>query len=117
MRFLIDENFPYLVMGELRRHGHDPVAVYDTMRGALDEDILARARTESRIVITADKDFGDLIFAQRLSSAGVLLIRSRSDRPAAKIAIAMAVIEELGDLLVGSFVVAAEEGRRIRKLK
>ena len=117
MRFLIDENFPYSVAAGLRGRGHDVSAVFDVMRGASDEEILARARTEHRIIVTADKDYGELIFARSEASEGVLLVRSRSSRPAAKVALAVAVIEELGQLLEGSFVVAGEAGRRIRKLR
>lgn len=117
MRFLVDENFPYSVVGELRKRGHDISAVFDMMRGATDEGILERARSEQRVIITADKGFGELVFARAEAAMGILLIRSRSSRPGAKIAIALAVIEELGELLETSFVVAGEEGRRIRKVK
>ncbi len=85
MRFLVDENIPYSAVERLRGLGHDVVAVRDVMRGAPDEDVLARSRSEDRVLVTADKDFGEMIFARRDLAAGVLLVRSRTSRPAAKV--------------------------------
>jgi len=116
MRFLVDENFPYPAVDQLRHRGHDAVAVRDLMRGATDEEVLARARLENRVLVTADKDFGDLIFARRDSAPGVLLVRSRSAQPARKVDLAMRVVDGLGETLVGSFVVAGEAGSRVRRM-
>lgn len=117
MRFLVDENFPYSAVEHLRRLGHDVVAVRDVMRGAPDEGILARSRAENRVLITADKDFGEMIFARKDAAAGILLIRSRTSRPAAKVELAVRAINDLGERLVGSFVVAGEEGTRVRRMQ
>jgi len=117
MRFLIDENFPYSAVERLRRSGHDVVAVRDGIRGAPDEDVLAKSRMENRVLVTADKDFGEMIFARRDLAAGVLLVRSRTSRPAAKVDLAVRAIDDLGERLAGSFVVVGEGGTRVRRIR
>ena len=116
MRFLVDENFPYSAVDRLRRGGHDIAAVRDVMRGAPDEDVLARARSEDRVLITADKDFGEMIFARSDTAAGVLLVRSRSSSPAARVELAVRAVDDLGETLLGSFVVAGEDRVRVRRM-
>jgi len=87
MRFLVDGNFPYHAVDPLRRQGHS----------ATDEEVLARARTETRVLLTADKDFGEMIFARSDTAPGVLLVRSRLSHPAAKVDLAIRAIEGLGE--------------------
>jgi predicted nuclease of predicted toxin-antitoxin system len=60
MRFLANENVPGLVAAALRGRGHDVVAVKESMRGASDRAILERAHADERLVVTCDKDFGEL---------------------------------------------------------
>ena len=74
MRILADENFPGLSVQELRRLGHDVLWVRTAMPGARDDAILACAQTEERLLVTLDKDFGELAFGMRLpASCGVAL--------------------------------------------
>jgi predicted nuclease of predicted toxin-antitoxin system len=60
MRLLADENISGSVVQALRDRGHDVLAVNESMRGAEDTAILSQAQAESRLVITQDKDFGEL---------------------------------------------------------
>jgi predicted nuclease of predicted toxin-antitoxin system len=62
MRFLVDESTGAAVVEYLRRSGHDVLAVAETMRQEEDPPILTLAFDEARILITNDKDFGELIF-------------------------------------------------------
>jgi predicted nuclease of predicted toxin-antitoxin system len=82
MRFLANENVTGTVIRELRQRGHDVLSVKESMRSEQDDVILARAHAEQRIVITHDKDFGELAFRTQLpASCGVVLFRlSGSDR-------------------------------------
>lgn len=72
MRFLLDEN----THGDLRRAltllGHDAVSV---LRTVSDEAILEQAVVEERVLITHDRDFGDLIVRRQLPHRGVLYLR------------------------------------------
>ena len=76
MRLLADENIPGDAIAALRAAGHDVVWVRTDGPGSTDRDILARAQREDRIVLTFDKDFGELAWRARLPAAcGVVLLR------------------------------------------
>ncbi len=98
----------------LRSNGHDVLAVAETMPQASDKDILSRAVGEGRILITNDKDFGDLVFRSGLAHLGVLLLRLADESPAGRVRVVKAVLARHADKLAGQFVVATEEKVRIR---
>jgi predicted nuclease of predicted toxin-antitoxin system len=72
VRFVVDESTGAAVVEYLRTAGHDVLAVAEMLPQADDADILARALTEGRILITNDKDFGDLTFRDGQPHSGVL---------------------------------------------
>jgi predicted nuclease of predicted toxin-antitoxin system len=79
-RFLTNEYIDLLSVNLLRAHGHDVISVKEQAPGADDSAILAWAVTTDRIVITKDRDYGDLIFRDRLPPPlGVIFIRSRQE--------------------------------------
>ena len=82
MRFLVDESTGAAVAEFLRGQGHDVVAVAEITPQAIDQDILQSALADQRIVITNDKDFGDLVFRSGLAHAGVVLLRLRDESAA-----------------------------------
>lgn len=72
MRLLANENVPGPVVVALRAAGHDVLWVKERMAGAKDRDVLARAQADARLVVTFDKDFGELAVRSSLpSSSGV----------------------------------------------
>ncbi len=76
MRFLVDESFPARLAAFLKTQGHDVTRVgSDLPHGMPDEDVLATASNETRILITDDTDFGELIHRRGLAHAGVILFR------------------------------------------
>jgi Domain of unknown function (DUF5615) len=76
MRFLAHENFPGAAVSMLKSAGHDILWVPTEAPGTSDREVLARAARESRILLTFDKDFGELARASALpASCGVLLFR------------------------------------------
>lgn len=76
MRFLADENFPKAAVAALEAAGHDIVWVRYVAAGAADAEVLAKAMAESRILLTFDKDFGELAARSALpSDCGILLFR------------------------------------------
>lgn len=76
MRFLVDENFPRAAVLALRELGHDTTWVRETTPGAPDEEVTGLAVSESRVLITWDKDFGELIVRAAASTfPGVMLFR------------------------------------------
>jgi predicted nuclease of predicted toxin-antitoxin system len=110
VRFLADESCDFAVVRALRGVGHDVSAVVEINPSAEDETVLALARSEARVLLTEDKDFGLLAYANRQQTAGVLLIRFpagvRRDLGQAVVH----VVNQLGERLAAAFVVI-EPGR------
>jgi predicted nuclease of predicted toxin-antitoxin system len=75
MRILADENIPMSVIDWLRSTGHDVVAVAIEYYSEEDEPLLSIAESDERIVLTADKGFGALVFLRRRLSHGIVLLR------------------------------------------
>jgi len=76
MRLLANENFPLDAVQALRANGHDVAWIREDSRGSSDDKILLRAQEEKRIVVTFDKDFGELAFRSRLpAECGIILFR------------------------------------------
>src|SRR3972149_11391507 len=76
MRLLANENFPLDAVEALRADGHDVAWIREDSRGTSDDKILIRAQEENRIVLTFDKDFGELAFRSKLpAKSGVILFR------------------------------------------
>jgi predicted nuclease of predicted toxin-antitoxin system len=76
VRFLANENFPGDAVAALRVGGHDVARVRTDSPGSTDRDVLARAAREGRILVTFDKDFGDLARRTALPpTSGVVLLR------------------------------------------
>jgi predicted nuclease of predicted toxin-antitoxin system len=114
LRFLVDESTGYLVTNYLLDAGYDAISVVDLFPRVSDKDILAYAVQEDRIVITNDKDFGDLIFFAHLAHRGVILLRTEEHRPFARWRLLEPAIQRYALRLQGAFTVITNEGIRIR---
>jgi predicted nuclease of predicted toxin-antitoxin system len=69
---------------------------------------------EGRLIVTNDKDFGELIFRSGQAHHGVLLLRLHDESPPNRVRVVKSVLEQYSDRLVGCFTVATEIGVRIR---
>jgi predicted nuclease of predicted toxin-antitoxin system len=113
MRFLVDENMGPSVARWLVSQGHEVFSVYDEAQGIADEDILQKAHAEDYIVISCDKDFGELIFRKGLPHKGVLLFRLNDESIASKIRFLDQVLSEYSEVIKGKFAVVTESSVRI----
>ena len=75
MNFVADENVDRAIYERLRRDGHSVEAIAERSPGAEDPTVLALATRLDAVLVTADTDFGELVFRQGQASAGVLLVR------------------------------------------
>ena len=114
MQFIVDESTGRAVIEYLRWAGHSVLAISESMPQALDKEILVRAAIEDRILITNDKDFGELVFRSGQAHHGVLLLRLRDESSANRVRVVASVLKNYADRLAGNFVVATEKGIRIR---
>lgn len=116
MRFLADENFPGPVIRELRLMGHDLVSAKDSLRGEPDTRVLQEAVGQQRVLLTLDKDFGELAFRRGLPvPAGVILFRLSGETPAVDNARMLSVLSSRDDW-AGHFSVVADDLIRMRPL-
>jgi predicted nuclease of predicted toxin-antitoxin system len=116
MRFLADENVSRLVVEVLRAAGFDVTSVSATSPGASDDVVVANASGEGRILITEDRDFGELVVRQRLGVRGLVLLELDRLSTAAEADLVSAVLSANADRLAGNLVVI-EPGRvRVRPL-
>jgi len=114
MRFLVDVGVGIAVEDCLRADGHDVNTVRARSPSMPDPDILAWAVAEQRLLITMDKDFGNLVFHSGQAHAGILLLRMQHARSAEKVQVARAIIAQFGHLLSGRFAVYQSGRLRIR---
>jgi predicted nuclease of predicted toxin-antitoxin system len=114
MRILADENFPQPAIEALRTAGWDVFSIREESPGISDEEVAALCSAEDRILVTFDKDFGELIFRRRLAvGAGVILFRLSPESPAEVAALAMALVDS-GQDLRGHFCVVTRDRIRLR---
>ncbi|MBZ0207381.1 MAG: DUF5615 family PIN-like protein [Flavobacteriales bacterium] len=75
MDFIADESVDGHIIRALRSAGHTVQDIHESDLGAHDERVLEIANAGKSVLITEDKDFGDLVFANGSPHSGVLLIR------------------------------------------
>jgi len=116
MRLCANENMPGDCVAALRERGHDVLWIREAARGSGDEAVLARAQSEARLLITFDKDFGEMVFRRGQSaSRGIVLFRLRKLSPAF-VARRVAQILESTTEWEGQYAVVDEHSIRLRLL-
>jgi len=98
MKILANENIAGDIVALLRTNGHDVLWVKTDFPGADDDTVLAPASLEQRLLITFDKDFGELVFARgKDASHGVVLFRIDLPSPSVAAAKVLAALESRSD--------------------
>ena len=116
MRLLADENVPGAAIGALRTRGHDVLWVREEAPGSDDPTVLARAVSEGRVLLTLDKDFGELAFGAGLpAECGVVLCRIPPEDPDTLARAIVVALESRSDW-PGQFAVVAADRIRVRPL-
>ena len=105
MRFLADENCDFAVVRALRAAGHDVLAVAEAAPGTEDVVVVDLAVREGRILLTEDKDFGQLVYAAKRGTGGVILLRYPATARTNLSEAVMELVGRLGESLLGRFVV------------
>lgn len=105
MRFLVDECTGPHVAKWLISEGYEVFSVYDEARGMEDSDVLQKALSENWILITNDKDFGELVFRERRLHNGIVFLRLDDERSVEKIDVIRRLLKSHSNKLVDRFVI------------
>ena len=116
MKVVADEGVDRQVVDALRREGFSVTYFAEEAPGSADPVVLALAREADVLLLTADKDFGEMVFRQRLASAGVVLLRLHGLPPSSKANVVLAALTAHGSDMFGEFTVISPGLLRIRSL-
>lgn len=116
LRILANENVSGETVEALRNEDHDVIWIRTHAPGSTDEAVLAQAQTESRILITFDKDFGELAFLWGLpSSSGIILFRVETTGSLQATTLVLAALKSRSDW-AGHFSVVEKDRIRMTPL-
>ena len=111
MKLLADENCRRTLVEALRAAGHDEVA-----RGAGDDEIIEASIREDRVVITQDKDFGELAIRADRPLPGIVLLRFATGDDRTMTEKLLRLLTAFEKEIDGRLVVLTERGQRLRRL-
>lgn len=114
MNSLADEGVDRQIVDRLREEGHAVIYVAEMSPGISDDSVLDIANREAAMLVTADKDFGEIVFRQGRSSGGVILIRLEGLSPDAKAHIVSRAVNAHLEEIPGNFSVLSPGALRIR---
>ena len=117
MKFLADEGVEGFIVYSLRAANYDIKYIVEMERGIDDEEVLAIAKQEDRILITRDKDFGELVFLLKKLHSGIILNRLAGISTPKKADMVLQVMNKYAEDLYGSFTVIQPGNVRIRKIR
>ena len=116
MKFLADECCDQGLVESLRQTGNDVLFVLESKPGATDDVVLALAFDERRILLTEDKDFGELVYRLKKPAHGIILMRIDLKNRREKWPRMKKLIDSYGEKCIGRFVVVDENKFRFRPL-
>lgn len=114
MNLLADESVDQPIVEQLRIDGYNVLYVSEMEPSSRDEIVLQRANKHNELLVTADKDFGELVYRQGLVHLGVILIRLAGLSPQTKAQIVSKVIGERAVEMPDAFTVISPGLVRIR---
>lgn len=118
MNFLIDECLSPRLVTLLNESGHEAVHVVDSgLQGRPDVEVMIRANTESRVLVSADTDFGELLVRNAAVLPSVIIFRGWTGQTNEQADLILGNLESIiEDLRAGSIVVITPDRIRVRRL-
>lgn len=114
LKFLVEVGVSKKVEEWLVRNGYDVKAIRDIDPRMDDDRILGLAASENRMVITMDKDFGELVYHSGLAHSGVLLLRLEDARADEKVKTVEKILTDYSDRLLNNFCVFQNGRLRVK---
>lgn len=115
MKIYADESVDKPIVDRLRAAGHQILYVTEIHPGSPDEAVLKASADAQLVLLTADKDFGELVYRQRLLHSGVLLIRLPGLLPEEKAELVTKIFDQHGEKLRAGFAVLSPRTLRFRR--
>jgi predicted nuclease of predicted toxin-antitoxin system len=114
--YVADENLDRNLVLALRDLGLEVISIFEEYRGVSDKVVVEIANRMDAVIITEDKDFGELTYRLGIENRGIILIRLSGLTNEEKIRIATEVIETYSDQLYNHFTVVHPQKIRIRRM-
>jgi predicted nuclease of predicted toxin-antitoxin system len=113
--FVCDEGVDRSIVQQLRADGHEVGYIAEMSPSITDEEVLREANERGAVLVTMDKDFGELVFRLGRLNTGILLVRVPEVSTEERAALVSGVVRDHGLELPGSFSVLSATKLRIRK--
>ncbi len=114
MNLLADESVGRQIVERLRDDGHDVAYIAEMEPGIPDETVLRKANEQEAVLLTVDKDFGELTYRQKLIHSGVVLIRLAGLSNQTQAELVAQALRERGAEFVNAFTVISPGMIRVR---
>jgi len=116
-KLLADESVDFRIVKALRENDFEVDAIIEISFGITDEEVLNLANELETILITSDKDFGELTYRLQKSSFGIILLRFQNMKIDRQIDLVLEVLEKYKDELEYKFTVVTNDKIRIKKIE
>ncbi len=117
IKFLADVNIEKPVVDFLVKNGFDVKWVTNIDKQMQDVAVFRIANAEQRIILTNDKDFGEMCFFQKKTSHGIILLRIKGQDSFKKIGLLKKLLERYPDKIIKHFVIVKENKFRFIPLE
>lgn len=114
MNLLADESVDQPIVIRLREEGHTVLAIVEMRPGIPDEAVLGTANEQGMVLLTGDKDFGEMVFRDRQYAFGIVLIRLAGLASVAKAEVVAAAVRDHASELAHAFTTISSKNVRIR---
>lgn len=115
MRFVADESIDAPIVHKLREDSYEIFSIAEQSHGISDEQVLAIAHEKGALLITQDKDFGELVYRLGKAHEGVILLRLAGLNPYDKADLCLIVVNQHKNEFPGAFTVVYKDLVKIRK--
>jgi predicted nuclease of predicted toxin-antitoxin system len=116
MKFLADESVDFPIVKLMRNLGYDIEAIMEFSAGIPDTEVLKIANEKEAVLITMDKDFGELVYRNKHNAFGIVLLRINHLESDKQLSIINQLLDKYVDELLGRFTVVQENNIRIRTI-
>jgi predicted nuclease of predicted toxin-antitoxin system len=115
MQLVADESVDGQLVAALRKTGHSVIYIAESLPSIKDPDVLQFAASRQEILLTEDKDFGELVHLKRMAHAGVILLRLNDMSARDMIARVIMLLDHHGDGFADAFTTIDRNKVRIRR--